>query len=260
MKIFVINLRDRFDRRENVIRNFAELPVDYELYPAIEGEGALREHFSGRRYWVCLLEAGRSASSGEIACYASHLSLWKKCVELALPIVIMEDDFRITPGFLGALKYIEGKIDECGFVRMEPLEQRWAQKKNLAAVLAGSGDGYRLLYQRMPSVRATGYAISPKCAQALVSVSDRFVGPVDFMIRRCWVHGQPLFAIDPPPIQLAEVSRTPSIKGRKKSFVRNLIMPMRLVYRYLERRRAVRHSARQLQTPPLKNMLKKMAA
>jgi len=172
----------------------------------------------------------------------------------------MEDDFRITPGFLHALDYIEGKIDECGFIRMEPLEQRWARNKNLAPVLVNAEDGYRLLYQRMPSVRLTGYAISSKCALALVRVSDIFAGPVDFVVRRCWVHGQPLFAIDPPAIQLAKESLSPTIKGRKKSFVRHVIMPMRLTYRYIERQRAVRHSARQLHTPPIKNMLKTVAA
>jgi GR25 family glycosyltransferase involved in LPS biosynthesis len=172
----------------------------------------------------------------------------------------MEDDFCITPGFLDALRYIEANINEWGFVRMEPLEQRWTQRKNLSPVLVTANDSFRLLYQRMPSVRLTGYAISPKCAHALVRVSNRFAGPVDFVVRRCWVHGQPLFAIDPPVIHLAKESWSPTIKGREKSFVRYVILPIRLIHRYLERQRAVRHSARQLHTPPLNNMLKKMAA
>ncbi|CCF80089.1 putative lipopolysaccharide biosynthesis protein [Helicobacter bizzozeronii CCUG 35545] len=38
-------------------------------------------------------------SMGELGCYASHYSLWQKCIQLHEPIAILEDDVHLKPHF-----------------------------------------------------------------------------------------------------------------------------------------------------------------
>jgi GR25 family glycosyltransferase involved in LPS biosynthesis len=104
----------------------------------------------------------------------------------------------------------------------------------------------------MPSVRATCYALTPACAAAFIAASTTLVAPVDHMIRRCWRHGQLLYALSPPAIRLSEHAEESSIKGRQKHPARHLAGPLRPLYRLIERWRAKRFVAEnnQLHTFP----------
>ena len=48
MRIFIINLANRADRRESAARQLAGTGLDYEFFRAIEAPGALAQHFEGR--------------------------------------------------------------------------------------------------------------------------------------------------------------------------------------------------------------------
>lgn len=245
MRVYVINLRSRDDRRQSVVRQFESLQLEYEFFPGVDGTNALKDHFTGVSNWRFLLETGHFAAKNEIGCYASHLLLWKRCIDLNEPIVILEDDFQRLPAFEYVLQQAEEWIEDCGYIRLEPMEARWSKKRNLAPVPVCGDDSCRLLYQPMPSVLATCYAIAPGCARAFVANSARIVAPVDHVIRRHWVHRQPIFAIEPAAAAPDTVNNVSSIGGRHKTLVRHLISPVRLGYRYLERRRAVAAAARQ---------------
>lgn len=221
--------------------------VHYEFFTAIEGAGQLHSYFSGSNPLQFLLETGHFAEPAEINCYASHLTLWKKCVVLDQPIVIMEDDFRITTDFRRIIATAEKLIARTGFIRLEALEDRWQNKPGLAPALVRNIDGVKLYCQRMPSVRATCYALTPACAAAFIAASKMLVAPVDHMIRRCWRHGQLLYALEPPAICLSEHAEESSIQGRQKHPARHLAGPLRPLYRLIERWRAKRFVAENLQ-------------
>ncbi len=247
MKIFIINLEERSDRRQAVQHALGSAGVEFEFFRAINGEQALANWFSGIDNWACLLETGHFATHGELGCYASHLSLWKTCIDLNEPIVIMEDDFAVTGDFAATLGRASRIVDRFGFLRLEPIEQRWGRKKDLAPVILEEESDWRLLYQRMPSVRLTCYAIAPACARALIAMSDIFTCPVDHMVRRCWAHKQSILALEPAAVNLSRHAEHSSIGNRKKVFIRHFIGPMRAVYRVMERQRARRHAVRRLE-------------
>ena len=54
-----------------------------------------------------LISTRRLPSAAEIGCYASHLMLWRRCVEMDQPIVILEDDFNLQPNFVQAHEVAE---------------------------------------------------------------------------------------------------------------------------------------------------------
>jgi len=247
VNIFVINLQDRQDRRDSVDQQLTDSNTEYRFFPAISVRDNPQKYFRRKSTLRFLLDTGRFPVTTELACYASHLALWKMCLELNEPVVIMEDDFRLADEFEKTLDYAREKIQQCGFIRLEPVEERWARKEGLEPVVVEKRGCLRLIYQRMPSVRLTCYAIAPRCAAALINASGTFAYPVDHMVRRSWDHGQPIYAIEPPAIKHAEYAQTSSISGREKSILRHLIRPFSAMYRYNERRRAVQHSAEQLQ-------------
>jgi glycosyl transferase family 25 len=82
LRIYVITLARQKDRRDSVSRQLEGLGVEYSFFRAIEAPGVLENHFRGRNNWPCQMEVKRVGTPSEVACHASHLSLWKKCIEL----------------------------------------------------------------------------------------------------------------------------------------------------------------------------------
>jgi glycosyl transferase, family 25 len=110
MKVFVVNLKRRKDRKEQII---AQLPAYFETYFTSDWEGPmdgrylttqmLNEHGfsvfpweieSENRWW------SRPINSGEIGCAVSHWLSWQKASSLDDPhYVFMEDDVHLGPSF-----------------------------------------------------------------------------------------------------------------------------------------------------------------
>ena len=231
MKIFVINLAARDDRRDSVARQLDGKGIDYEFFRAVEGPGALEQYFRGRNDWACHMEIERKGLPSEVACHASHLCLWKLCVESGEPIVILEDDFAAAPLFKEAVQFAGEHIGRFGFIRLEPMEDKWQLNEGMKPVPVLQSDPFTLYFQASVALRTTGYAINPAVAQRFIDVSRKFTVPVDHLFRRQWIHRLPLFAIDPPAIDLAELAEDPSIVGRRKSPLRHFLRQAKMGYR-----------------------------
>ena len=223
MKIFVINLADRADRRRDVEKQLDQL--EYSFFPAISVRDNPEQHFNSIERFRFLLETGRLLTRSEIACYASHLLLWKKCVELDEPIVILKDDFYKTDCFEDAIDRAQELIDECGFIRLEASDTRTIQSE---ALVQGPFTVHRL---RRAPYRTTAYAIAPATARSFLKFSEQFAAPVDHVIRKTWLHNKPLFLLSPAAVELAASSESPSIDRPDKSFVRHLAALPRFLYR-----------------------------
>ncbi|MEC9375183.1 MAG: glycosyltransferase family 25 protein [Pseudomonadota bacterium] len=222
MKIFVINLPDRTDRREyaeSQLKNY-----NYTIYPAISVESQPEKYFKGIKKLSFLFETGRFLVKSEIACYASHLKVWKKCVALDESIIVLEDDFYKTKHFDKAINYIKGHINHLGFIRLEPPDNQTIQSPPLQI---GEFSLHRL--RRTPFL-STAYAISPQTARSFVKHSEYFSAPVDHMVRKTWVHQKPLFLLKPAAAEPSKKFGT-SIQGREKSFLRHLLVIPRFIYR-----------------------------
>lgn len=231
LKIFIINLADRADRRAHVHRQLAASGTDFEFFTAVEGPGALRDYFAGRNDWPSHMQLERRGSPSEIACYASHLSVWRKCIELNEPVIILEDDFAVTDDFLPVLDFTSRHIRKYGFIRLEPTERQWQltpYSKPLPVLREGR---FTLCFQTSVSPRATAYALTPSTAKRFCDVSSIYSLPVDHMLTSNWIHKLPLFVVDPPAIALSELAFKSSIAGRKKSPLRHFLRQIKLGYR-----------------------------
>lgn len=248
MKTYVINLKEREDRRTAVAKQFSGQQLDYEFFEALKADDNPERYFDRISTWSFCLETGDPPSAPEIACYASHLRLWQMCAELGEPFAIFEDDFTITDDFSTSFSYAEDKIVTHGFIRLEPTSTRFRRNPKIAAVVVESSNQARLVIERAVSLRLTGYMISPACAEAFIRLSKSLKAPVDYIPRWNFRHHQAIFAVEPPAIALSDLADESSIAGRKnKTWLRHLLRPATSVWRQISQARTVRESEKTLQ-------------
>ena len=90
MKIFVVNLERAAERRVAILRHLAELGLEAEILPAVEGARVDRASLGP--------DAEPGLSNGEVGCYLSHVRFWQTVVERRLPhAIILEDDVICSP-------------------------------------------------------------------------------------------------------------------------------------------------------------------
>ena len=206
MKAFVINLKDSVERRETAARQLSEKGIEHEFFEAWNGEKALKEklfHWNKRRF---LVSTGCPSAQGEIGCYASHMMLWKKCVELQQPILILEDDFQLSDNINTALALADELIETYGYIRFN------GESRHTVDIL--SKDGYHLKRYKKAPLLALAYALSPAAAQKLLDNFDEYMEPLDYYLKRFWATKQRVYHLSPDPITHNEFSDDTTITAR----------------------------------------------
>lgn len=89
---FVISLPSANDRRLHIAEEFTKKSVDYTLFDAIQPH---QIHLMEEKYNISLIDSG--LTSGEKACFFSHVEIWNMMVEQKIPYVaIFEDDVFLS--------------------------------------------------------------------------------------------------------------------------------------------------------------------
>ncbi len=210
--VYVISLKRSQERRELVSQEFASKGVDFTFFDAIDGHQGLpllaEDYDYIKRLW---LTSGKMPSKGEIGCYASHYSLWIKCIELNQSIIVCEDDIKIHDNAIEILDFAQKKVDEFGFLRLEAMDDGAEH----SCVFNDEHHKINLMKDNFGGLRA--YAISPKAAAKLVK--HRWSLPVDCFVGANYIHGQYSYHLTPhfirdhgqhvSTIQLDDVLKTP---------------------------------------------------
>lgn len=82
--------------------------MPYELYEAFDGTGNMirtPDHCKDKSWLKTIKVMDHHLSSGEVACFLSHLTLWMKCIEEDRPIVILEHDAIMLRPFMDFAAY-----------------------------------------------------------------------------------------------------------------------------------------------------------
>ena len=192
MKVWVISLRNASERRANIEPQLVRQGIDYRFFDAIEADSGF-DHFQGYDEQRYLINTGRQASEGEVACFASHRCLWKQAVETNEPIVVLEDDSELEDNFPAALQETERLIEKYGFIR---LQNDFSGRHKRRVPIHAAGPFVLNYYESYPH-GAMGYAISPRVAAAMLEASHVVAAPADSFIKLYWEHGQPLYGLTP---------------------------------------------------------------
>jgi glycosyl transferase family 25 len=209
MKIYVINLPKSEDRRSYMQQQMEAAGVEFEFFAALNGEQAVTDWFDGYNEREFLISTGRRSSEGEKGCYASHLALWKRCVELGEPVMIMEDDVKLAPNFSAAVEATASLIGEHGSIRLQDAPRRAETK------VKDVGDFTLYRYRRMPHGTMC-YALTPAVAKALISHSAVINEPVDVLTKKFWQHKQVMYALLPYTVGISDIGDDSTVQERQR--------------------------------------------
>lgn len=208
MRIFVISLPTQSERRAYISTQFQRMNVEFSFFDAIDVRRKQAEYFRSFDIRRFQLNTGRNPLTTEISCYASHLMLWRTCMILDEPIIILEDDACLDDLFATAMSFIDRRIETLGFVRLE------TNSKSLGPTVT-HGKSFSAQYCHSYPFSAMAYAISPAVARTFVQRSEVFHSPVDKFIKDFWVHGQPLYQLSPHVVQESELGIATSTIGSR---------------------------------------------
>lgn len=210
MKVYVISLRSATERRRSAAQQLDFHTIDFEFFDAKTANEAKQIGcFDSIDTDEFLLNTGRFPAPGEIGCFASHRMLWQRCAERDEPLMIMEDDFELLPGFGRAFEASVPLVESVGFLRLQQSSR--ASRKPLGNV----GEFVLSRYTKPPHCLMC-YAIAPHVARHFVDATRTVDAPVDVFIKRYWEHGQPIYSLTPYQVVQSELSPATTIPGRKK--------------------------------------------
>lgn len=112
---------------------------------------------------------------GVMGCFYSHFRLWKKCIELAEPIMIFEDDAVIYRGYIP----VEWKD-----VLILVFGNATKSAKYYHYLTDSSGKACAEKYTRSSMPGTPGYAIKPHAAKKLVDMYEKTFLPSDNAINK----------------------------------------------------------------------------
>ena len=159
MKTVVINLKSRTDRL-TAFSN-AHPNLDYEVFSAVDGRRVDYDKlqslgFDVNHDWIDPL-LNTPLTKGEVGCFLSHWEVWKKCVEMNEPVMVLEDDARITDRF--SMEEIEQYLQTYSFLYLG-----WKEMKTSVPI-----DGK--VVQPVYPYWTLAYVITPESAKILMNES-----------------------------------------------------------------------------------------
>ena len=157
MKTFVINLSHRKDRLDKFKQNNADF-ISYDVLKAVDGYDVSYSNlqtmgFDTDHEWIDPI-LNTSLTKGEVGCFLSHWEVWKKCVEMNEPVMVLEDDARITDNF--SMEEIEQYLQTYSFLYLG-----WKEMETSVPI-----DGK--VVQPVYPYWTLAYVITPESAEILI--------------------------------------------------------------------------------------------
>lgn len=201
MKVFVISLKSSTERRKS-IKNKLE-SIRFTFFDAVNLNDdpdnfifSLYNPNKTKKYKGYFLE------SSEIGCFASHISLWKKCVELNEAILIMEDNIDIDKDFEEKIHLLEELGNKYGILKIHnTFDRRYKVFENIDLI-------NKVVSNFKGGCGTLAYVITPKAAQKYLDSVQGFFEPVDDFIENEWRTKQTVYTLMPYLVSRANITST----------------------------------------------------
>ncbi len=206
MKTYVINLKESVERREHMTQVLSS--INFEFF---EAENIKKDpnHFIYTLYDAQKTRKykGYQLTVPELGCWASHIALWRHCVKIQEPILILEDNIELLAHLHEQLENIEKLTEQYGLVKLGNIFER--KHVDIAKI-----DGkYKLIANLKGACGTSAYAITPTTAERYLKQIDGFFEPVDDFMDNEWRTNQTIYSYFPP---LVSRSNTASTIGKRK--------------------------------------------
>jgi glycosyl transferase, family 25 len=190
--IQVISLARATSRRGLARAQLDPTKLAWEFVDAVDGHtlAVVSEYDRKRR----LRHKGFDMSTGEIACFLSHRTAWKRSVDRQKPSLILEDDFALQKELREVLSLAETHQDAYDVLR---LHGAFARKQKIVRALPHGK--HIVKYHKDPSA-ALAYVVTPDAATALLRTSETLYLTVDNFIGATWLHRLRVRGLLPYPV------------------------------------------------------------
>ena len=193
LAVYLINLPRSEGRRAQMTERLAALPLDYVLFPAVDG----------RAEWKVLLpmldepafrrNTGREVMRGEIGTYHSHLAVWAAFLATdAEAALVLEDDVVFHDDFAEALRIALDARDRWDFLKLNRIRAKHPVRQ------ARLGP-YDLNAYLGPATGLGAYLITRALAERLLPVMLPITRPIDHELDRTHVHRFRHYGLEPFP-------------------------------------------------------------
>lgn len=200
----VISLKNATDRRTHIERTFKTAMVDFEFFDAVTPD-TLAD--TARLLGLNNLHLNERLSTGEKACFLSHVAIWQKMIDEGLPyVLVFEDDVLLGENaadiFMDKawLSEICKKIDVLKFETF--YEKVHLDNTALALSKAPSKETARHLYRlKSPHMGAGAYLISLNAAKKLLKkiqeTPSSTLMAIDHVLFEVFIHELDIYQMKP---------------------------------------------------------------
>lgn len=180
---YFINLDRHPQRCADTVGQLQALGIRYERIAGIDYRDLDREALRLAVDPSPAVPFKRALSPGEVACFLSHLKVWRLIAEQADEMaLVFEDDVSFTAGAREALVALEAGPRDWDMVRLScprpiPAEDSRPLHGRFQTVLS-----------RKYPMSTIAYAVTKPAAARLVATLNPFAQPVDMALKSWWVH------------------------------------------------------------------------
>jgi len=221
MKLFVISLKRSTERRLRIENQLNNAGVKFTFFDAVDGSIEKFKYHDRASPKKTKLRYGYTLTLNEIACYASHLSMWEKCIQLDEPIIVLEDNCNIDESFYSNFNSFHTNIAKYKFIKLFIYFERKVRR-----VIETVNDEINIVQYHRRGTGAQGYILTPYVAKKLVENATEFIEPVDNYMEKPWRHGVKTYYYHPNLVTRAKIKSTIGSDRKNK---KNLTIVNKLV-------------------------------
>lgn len=173
MRCTVISLESALERRAHIQQEFKKHNINFEFFDALVPDQAAQFAAS-----LDLDIDTSQLSRGELACFMSHVSLWKKIIDEDLPhLVIFEDDVYLGEDAQQLLSQADWLDPNWHIIKIEAFSKKVFLSSHSRPIIPNK----RYIYQlKGENLGTAGYILSKKGAQAYLNyISSTTLLPLD---------------------------------------------------------------------------------
>ena len=224
MKCFVINLERAVDRRNKIIDEFKRHSVQFEFFTAkdklqlndcdLREVGAFEAKYLNWKY---------PDFNGHLACWLSHVALWKRAVKNGdNMIAVFEDDAKLSSDINAALDAIEAANScfDIVFLNNRHPSRHFRELVKLS-------DRFTLGLIRFATIGAEGYVISKHAMQHLLLTHPNYHIQIDKFLEAYWIHGLTTYYIKPTVVFHGDPTKTHLAYIGSESDAQSIAIPKR---------------------------------
>jgi glycosyl transferase family 25 len=179
--LYVINLDRAVERRDAITERMNRVGLSFERFPAVDARDLTAERIGEVVAADQIRHFKRALSRPEIACYLSHIAVWRAIAAGDKPAAfVFEDDVDFVDDAPIILKSISGRPPDWDVLRL--YTDRPIKLVDGASLI----NGYRCGVPRPQPKSCVAYAITRAAAGQLAALALPITLPVDMYFRHWW--------------------------------------------------------------------------